>query len=44
MTDLFSTLLVASIATPLAFLGACFVKGWRRNALAFQTAGASSTA
>jgi formate hydrogenlyase subunit 3/multisubunit Na+/H+ antiporter MnhD subunit len=36
MTDLFSTLLVASIATPLAFLGACFVKGWRRNALAFQ--------
>ena len=36
MTDLFSTLLVASLATPLAFLGACFVKGWRRYALAFQ--------
>ena len=36
MTDLFSTLLVASLATPLAFLAACFVKGWRRYALAFQ--------
>jgi formate hydrogenlyase subunit 3/multisubunit Na+/H+ antiporter MnhD subunit len=36
MTDLFSTLLVASLATPLAFLAACFVKGWRRYSLAFQ--------
>ena len=36
MTDLFSTLLVASLGTPLAFLAACFVKGWRRYALAFQ--------
>ncbi len=36
MTDPFSTLLVASLATPLAFLGACFVKGWRRRALALQ--------
>ena len=36
MTNLFSTLLLASLATPLAFLGACFVKGWRRHALAFQ--------
>jgi formate hydrogenlyase subunit 3/multisubunit Na+/H+ antiporter MnhD subunit len=36
MTDLPSTLLVASLATPLAFLGACFVEGWRRHALALQ--------
>ena len=36
MTDLSSALLVASLATPFAFLGACFVKGWRRHALAFQ--------
>jgi formate hydrogenlyase subunit 3/multisubunit Na+/H+ antiporter MnhD subunit len=36
MTDLISILLVASLATPLAFLGACFVKGWRRRALALQ--------
>ena len=36
MTDLSSTLLVASLALPLAFLGACFVKGWRQRALALQ--------
>lgn len=36
MIDPFSMLLVASLATPLAFLGACFVKGWRRHALALQ--------
>jgi formate hydrogenlyase subunit 3/multisubunit Na+/H+ antiporter MnhD subunit len=36
MTDPFSMLLVASLATPLAFLSACFVKGWRRHALALQ--------
>jgi formate hydrogenlyase subunit 3/multisubunit Na+/H+ antiporter MnhD subunit len=36
MTDFFSTLLVASLAVPLAFLGACFVEGWRRRALALQ--------
>jgi formate hydrogenlyase subunit 3/multisubunit Na+/H+ antiporter MnhD subunit len=36
MTDLPSALLVASLATPLALLAACFVKGWRRRALALQ--------
>ena len=36
MTDLASTLLVASLATPLAFVVACFAKGWRRHALALQ--------
>jgi formate hydrogenlyase subunit 3/multisubunit Na+/H+ antiporter MnhD subunit len=36
MIDPVSMLLVASLATPLAFLGACFVKGWRRQALALQ--------
>jgi formate hydrogenlyase subunit 3/multisubunit Na+/H+ antiporter MnhD subunit len=36
MTDLPSTLLVASLAAPLALLGACFVKGWRQRALALQ--------
>jgi formate hydrogenlyase subunit 3/multisubunit Na+/H+ antiporter MnhD subunit len=36
MTDLASTLLVVSLATPSAFLGACFVKGCRRHALALQ--------
>ncbi len=36
MNDLISMLLVASLAAPLAFLAACFVKGWRRHALAFQ--------
>jgi formate hydrogenlyase subunit 3/multisubunit Na+/H+ antiporter MnhD subunit len=36
MTDLSSTLLVASLALPLTFLGACFVKGWRQRALALQ--------
>ena len=36
MTDFFSTLLVASLIAPLALLGACFVKRWRRHALALQ--------
>jgi formate hydrogenlyase subunit 3/multisubunit Na+/H+ antiporter MnhD subunit len=36
MTDFFSTLLVASLAAPLGFIGACLVKGWRRHALAQQ--------
>ena len=36
MTDLPSVLLVASLALPLALLAACFVKGWRRRALALQ--------
>jgi formate hydrogenlyase subunit 3/multisubunit Na+/H+ antiporter MnhD subunit len=36
MTDLSSALLVASLATPLALLGACFVGGWRQRALALQ--------
>jgi formate hydrogenlyase subunit 3/multisubunit Na+/H+ antiporter MnhD subunit len=36
MTDLPSALLVASLATPLALLAACLVKGWRRRALALQ--------
>jgi formate hydrogenlyase subunit 3/multisubunit Na+/H+ antiporter MnhD subunit len=36
MTNFFTTLLVANLAAPLAFLGACFVKGWRRRALALQ--------
>jgi formate hydrogenlyase subunit 3/multisubunit Na+/H+ antiporter MnhD subunit len=36
VTDLAATLLVASLATPLAFLLACFAKGWRRQALALQ--------
>ena len=36
MTDLFPILLVASLGTPLAFLAACFVKGWRRQVLALQ--------
>src|SRR5271169_6422844 len=36
MTDFSSTLLVASLALPLALLGACFVKGWRQRALALQ--------
>ena len=36
MTDLPSALLVASLATPLALLAACFVKGWRHRALALQ--------
>ena len=33
MIDALSMLLLASLATPLAFLGACFVKGWRRHGL-----------
>jgi formate hydrogenlyase subunit 3/multisubunit Na+/H+ antiporter MnhD subunit len=36
MTDLASTLLVASLVTPLALLGACFVGSWRQRALALQ--------
>jgi formate hydrogenlyase subunit 3/multisubunit Na+/H+ antiporter MnhD subunit len=36
MTDLSSTLLVASLTAPLALLGACFVKGLRQRALALQ--------
>ncbi len=36
MTDLLPILLVASLATPLAFLAACFVKAWRRQVLALQ--------
>lgn len=36
MTNLYSALLGASLATPLAFLTACFVKPWRRHALALQ--------
>jgi formate hydrogenlyase subunit 3/multisubunit Na+/H+ antiporter MnhD subunit len=36
MTDLCSTLLVASLTAPLALLGACFVKRWRQRALALQ--------
>jgi formate hydrogenlyase subunit 3/multisubunit Na+/H+ antiporter MnhD subunit len=36
MTDFFSTLLAASLIAPLALLGACFVKRWRRQALALQ--------
>ena len=36
MTDFLSTLLVASLIAPLALLGACFVKRWRRHALALQ--------
>jgi formate hydrogenlyase subunit 3/multisubunit Na+/H+ antiporter MnhD subunit len=36
MTDLLSNLLVASLIAPLVFLGACFVKCWRRHALALQ--------
>ena len=36
MTDFLSNLLVASLIAPLAFLGACFVKRWRRRALALQ--------
>ena len=36
MTDLASTLLLASLTTPLAFLLACFAKGWRHHALALQ--------
>ena len=36
MTDPPSTLLVASLAAPLALLGACFIKGWRQRALALQ--------
>jgi formate hydrogenlyase subunit 3/multisubunit Na+/H+ antiporter MnhD subunit len=36
MTDLSSTLLLASLATPLALLGACMVRSWRQRALALQ--------
>jgi len=36
MSDFFSVLLVASLAAPLALLGACFIKRWRRHALALQ--------
>ena len=36
MIDLSRTLLVASLAAPLAFLCACFVRRWRRHALALQ--------
>jgi formate hydrogenlyase subunit 3/multisubunit Na+/H+ antiporter MnhD subunit len=36
MTGLASTLLVASLIVPLAFLGACFVKDWRQRALTLQ--------
>jgi formate hydrogenlyase subunit 3/multisubunit Na+/H+ antiporter MnhD subunit len=36
MTDFSCTLLVASLALPLALLCACFVKRWRRHALALQ--------
>ncbi|MBR0695520.1 complex I subunit 5 family protein [Bradyrhizobium lablabi] len=36
MNDLLSILLVASLAAPLALLGACFVKRWRQRALALQ--------
>jgi len=36
MTDFSCTLLVASLAAPLALLCACFVKRWRRHALALQ--------
>src|SRR6516165_8559617 len=36
MSDFFSILLVTSSAAPLALLGACFVKRWRRHALALQ--------
>ena len=36
MTDFSSTLLVASLAAPLAFLIACCVKGWRRRVLGLQ--------
>jgi formate hydrogenlyase subunit 3/multisubunit Na+/H+ antiporter MnhD subunit len=36
MTVLASTLLVASLATPLALLGACLVGSWRQRALALQ--------
>jgi formate hydrogenlyase subunit 3/multisubunit Na+/H+ antiporter MnhD subunit len=36
MNDFFPDLLVASLAVPLALLGACFVRRWRRHALALQ--------
>ena len=36
MSDFFSILLVASLAVPLALLGACFVRRWRARALALQ--------
>ena len=36
MSDFLSILLVASLAAPLALLGACFVKRWRQRALALQ--------
>ena len=36
MSDVFSILLVASLAVPLALLGACFVPRWRPHALALQ--------
>jgi formate hydrogenlyase subunit 3/multisubunit Na+/H+ antiporter MnhD subunit len=36
MIDFFSILLVTSLAAPLTLLGACFVKYWRRHALALQ--------
>ena len=36
MTDFSCTLLVASLAAPLALLCACFVKRWRQHALALQ--------
>ncbi|HLG79531.1 MAG TPA: proton-conducting transporter membrane subunit [Bradyrhizobium sp.] len=36
MTDFSCTLLVASLALPLAFLCACFARRWRRHALALQ--------
>jgi len=36
VTGLHTTLLVASLITPLAFLGACLVKGWRERVLALQ--------
>jgi len=36
VTGLHTTLLVASLIMPLAFLGACLVKGWRERVLALQ--------
>jgi formate hydrogenlyase subunit 3/multisubunit Na+/H+ antiporter MnhD subunit len=36
MNDISCTLLVASLTAPLALLGACFVKRWRRHVLALQ--------
>jgi formate hydrogenlyase subunit 3/multisubunit Na+/H+ antiporter MnhD subunit len=36
MSHLSSTLLVATLAAPLALLAACFVKSWRPRALALQ--------